>query len=74
MTNPDSTYKFIAEFITLNNYPPTTKEIATGVKISIQTAHDQLDLLEAWGWIAVSHGPKGYRRSRTIRVMRQHSE
>lgn len=70
MINPDATYKFIADFVASNTYGPTTKEIAIGANVSISTVFDQLDLLEAWGWIMVSRGPGGYRRSRTIRAVR----
>lgn len=70
MTDPEKTFGFIRDYIAMRGYGPTTTEIAVGVKVARQTAHQQLDLLEARGWIEALRGPKGYRILRTMKITR----
>lgn len=70
MTDPERTFCFIRDYIAMHGYGPTTADIAIGIKVAKQTAHQQLDLLEALGWIEALRGPKGYRLLRTMKITR----
>ncbi len=55
MTEKDyDTYKFIIDYIKENGYPPTVREIASGVGVtSTATVSHRLMKLERDGWIKV---------------------
>ncbi len=55
-TKQEIVYEFISSFIKNNNYPPTIREIATGVNLSSSaTVHAHLKNLEKKGYIKVSN-------------------
>lgn len=70
MTDPEKTFGFIRGYIAIHGYGPTTTEIALGIGVARQTAHEQLDLIEEFGWIEALRGPKGYRILRTMKITR----
>ncbi len=63
-------YEFIKQFIIDNNYPPTIREIATGVDLSSSaTVHAHLKNLEKKGYIKVSNN-----KNRAIELVESLSE
>lgn len=67
--NLKNTLGFISTYIAKNTYAPLIREIAEGVGVSVQTAHNRLDALEMQGCISAERGPGGYRILRKIKVL-----
>jgi repressor LexA len=58
-------FDFIREFIRLNRYPPTIREIATNFRFSVKGSYDHVKALEKKGYIRCHEN-----RSRAIEVLR----
>lgn len=63
------TYQFIIDFIKENGYPPTYREIASGVGCALSTVVGRLEKLEALGMIEVKPNAP-----RTIRIAKYFKE
>jgi repressor LexA len=58
-------FDFIREFIRLNRYPPTIREIATNFRFSVKGSYDHVKALEKKGFLRCHEN-----RSRAIEVVR----